>query len=273
MQNKSLLPFLIMTFIAACNNGPAEKQSEDAQTEWNMVWQDEFDYTGLPDSSKWTAEVGGHGWGNNELQYYTAGRRENARVENGMLTIEAHREAWDGKDYTSSRLVTKGKGDWQYGKIEVRARLPKGLGTWPAIWMLGSTTPLKWPDDGEIDIMEHVGFNQGYIHGSIHTKKYNHIIGTQITDTIFVNDCSENFHNYQVEWNKDSVIVGMDGHPFFRAANDDTGYEAWPFDNKMYLLLNIAVGGNWGGQKGVDIAIWPQKMEVDYVRIWQKKAN
>ena len=242
-----------------------------AQEKWKLVWSDEFNYKGLPDSTKWTAETGGHGWGNNELQYYTKGRKENARVENGMLTIEARKESYQEKKYTSARLITKGKGDFQYGRIDVRARLPKGLGTWPAIWMLGSTTPLKWPDDGEIDIMEHVGFNQGVIHASVHTKKYNHSIGTQKTDSIQVKDCSENFHVYSVEWNADSVKVIVDGNQFFHFANEHSGYAAWPFDNKMYLLLNIAVGGNWGGRKGVDDSIWPQQMEIDYVRVYQQQ--
>jgi beta-glucanase (GH16 family) len=233
------------------------------------VWSDEFDYKGLPDKTKWNYDVGGHGWGNNELQFYTEKRLENARVENGNLVIEARRERWDTSQYTSARLVSKGKGDWQYGKIEVRAKLPKGIGTWPAIWMLGSTTPLKWPDDGEIDIMEHVGFDQGRIHASIHCKKYYHSIGTQRTADIMAMDCSENFHVYAVEWNKDSVKTSMDGIVYFNFANEHTNYEAWPFDNKMHLLLNIAVGGNWGGQKGVDSTIWPQRMEIDYVRVWK----
>jgi beta-glucanase (GH16 family) len=172
--------------------------------------------------------------------------------------------------YTSARLVTKNKGDWQYGKIDVKAKLPKGRGTWPAIWMLGSKQPFNWPDDGEIDIMEHVGYHQGFIHGSIHTKKYNHIIGTQKTDTVFVNDCSENFHVYSMDWDKDSVRVAVDQNIFFRAGNDHTGYDAWPFDNKLHLLLNIAVGGNWGGKEGVDETIWPQRMEIDYVRVYQR---
>lgn len=128
---------------------------------------------------------------------------------------------------------------------------------------------MKWPDDGEIDIMEHVGFNHGVIHASVHTKKFNHVIGTQKTDTIEIRDCSENFHIYTVEWNKDSVKVAVDNNIFFRFSNENTGYEAWPFDNKFYLLLNIAVGGNWGGQKGIDDNIWPQRMEIDYVRVFQ----
>jgi beta-glucanase (GH16 family) len=259
-MNKVFLAAL-MALILSC---------DEKDNKWKLVWSDEFDYTGLPDSKKWTAETGGHGWGNNELQFYTSGRKENARVENGMLTIEARKEDWQGSKYTSARLITKTKGDWQYGKLEVKARLPKGRGSWPAIWMLASTTPLKWPDDGEIDIMEHVGFNQGAVHGTVHTKKFNHTIGTQKGSMISVSDCSDNFHVYSVEWNKDSVKVAVDGNFYFRFANDKSGYDAWPFDNKMHLLLNIAVGGNWGGQKGVDETIWPQSMEVDYVRVYQQ---
>jgi len=234
-----------------------------------LVWADEFNYTGLPDSNKWNYDIGGGGWGNNELQFYTKGRSENARVENGHLIIEARKEKWENREYTSARLITKGKGDWKYGRIEVSARIPSGLGTWPAIWMLGSTTPLKWPDDGEIDIMEHVGYDQGKVHASIHCKKYNHVIGTQKTAFTMVPDCSTQFHVYTVEWNADSVKVGIDKNEYFRFANDKTNYEAWPFDNKMHLLLNIAVGGNWGGQKGVDSTIWPRRMEIDYVRVYQ----
>jgi beta-glucanase (GH16 family) len=239
--------------------------------QWKLVWADEFNYNGLPDSSKWTAETGGHGWGNHELQYYTRGRTENARVKDGMLTIEARKEKWENNNYTSARLITKQKGDWQYGKIEVKAKLPSGTGTWPAIWMLASTKPLQWPDDGEIDIMEHVGCNQGVVHGSVHCKKYYHSIGTQKTDTIQVTDCSTSFHVYSVEWNKEEVKIGIDGKMFFSFTNEHTGYTAWPFDNKMHLLLNIAVGGDWGGMKGIDEKIWPQQMLVDYVRVYQQQ--
>jgi beta-glucanase (GH16 family) len=239
--------------------------------QWQEVWSDEFNYTGLPDSTKWNYDAGGNGWGNHELEYYTKKRKENARVENGNLVIEARKELWQGMNYTSARLLTKNKGDWQYGKIEVRAKLPKGRGTWPAIWMLGSTNPLKWPDDGEIDIMEHVGFHQGFIHGSVHCKKYNWVIGTQKTDTVPVPDCSEQFHLYGVEWNADSMKISVDGNNYLSFPNEHTGYDAWPFDNKMFLILNIAVGGDWGGQKGVDDTIWPQQMLIDYVRVWQKK--
>ena len=238
--------------------------------EWKMVWSDEFNNKGLPDSSKWNYDVGGHGWGNNELQYYTSGRLTNARTKKGKLIVEAHKKNWEGKKYTSARLVSKGKGDWKYGRIEIKAKLPKGRGTWPAIWMLASTTPLKWPDDGEIDIMEHVGFNHGNIHASVHCKKYYHVIGTQKTDTIKVPDCSSAFHVYSLEWDAESISVFVDNKKYFTFKNEHTGYEAWPFDQPFHLLLNIAVGGNWGAQKGVDENIWPQRMEVDYVRVYQK---
>jgi beta-glucanase (GH16 family) len=128
----------------------------------------------------------------------------------------------------------------------------------------------EWPDDGEIDIMEHVGFHQGYIHGSIHCKKYYHVIGTQKTDTVYVPDCSSVFHVYSLEWDKKIIKVAVDGKVYFSFANEHKGYEYWPFDNKMHLILNIAVGGNWGGQKGVDDKAFPMKMEVDYVRVYQK---
>jgi beta-glucanase (GH16 family) len=238
---------------------------------WEMIWNDEFNYKGLPDPAKWNYDTGGNGFGNHELEYYTANRLENARVENGNLVIEARKEDTAGMHYTSARLLTRGKADWQYGKIAVRAKIPRGRGTWPAIWMLGSKVPLEWPDDGEIDIMEHVGFHPGFIHASIHCKKYYHVIHTQKTDTIEVPDCMDNFHVYGLEWDKDSVRISVDENIYFRFANEHSGYDAWPFDNKMFLILNVAVGGDWGGQQGVDDSIWPQKMLIDYVRVFKKK--
>jgi beta-glucanase (GH16 family) len=237
---------------------------------WTLVWSDEFNYNGLPDSSKWNYDKGGNGWGNNELEYYTAKRPENARVENGNLIIEARKETWENKTYTSARLITKGKGDWKYGRIEVRAKLPKGLGTWPAIWMLGSKTPLQWPDDGEIDIMEEVGFDPGVIHASIHCKKYNHILGTQKTAVISVPDYSDTFHVYAMEWNAEKITIFVDQKKYFEFSNEHSGYESWPFGQPIHLLLNIAIGGNWGGQKGVNDSIFPQQMLVDYVRVYQQ---
>ena len=262
---------LIISYFNLFSTKLPSQHISSSPAKWQLVWSDEFNYSGLPDSTKWSYDVGGNGWGNHELEYYTNKRRENARVENGNLIIDARKESWEGRNYTSARLVTKNKGDWQYGKIEVRAKLPRGRGTWPAIWMLGSTNPLKWPDDGEVDIMEHVGFDQGKIHGSIHCKKYNWVIGTQKTSIRSVPDCSDQFHLYQAEWNADSLKLFIDGFDYISMANEHTGYDAWPFDNKMHLLLNIAVGGDWGGQKGVDDSIWPQQMLIDYVRVWQMK--
>lgn len=265
MRTGAMLLFAITGLLLIhCGSGPG-KQAEPVM---KLVWSDEFDYTGLPDSSRWIYDVGGGGWGNNELQFYTSKRLENARVENGILTIEARAEKMENRGYTSARLLTKGKGDWKHARIEVRARLPRGRGTWPAIWMLASTHPLAWPDDGEIDIMEHVGFAQGMVHATVHTKKYNHVTGTQRGDSVHVRDCSDNFHIYSVEWNADEMWMEMDSVTYFTFKNDHTGYDAWPFDNPMHLLLNIAVGGDWGGAMGVDTTIWPQKMEVDYVRVY-----
>jgi beta-glucanase (GH16 family) len=252
----------LMSFV--CCFGQKQK------TAWHLAWSDEFNYKGLPDTTKWNYDVGSsHGWGNNELEYYTYRKLNNARVENGKLIIEARKEKVDSFNYTSARLLTRGKAAWQYGKIEVKAKIPKGRGSWSAIWMLAENMK-EWPDDGEIDIMEHVGFHQGYIHGSIHCKKYYHVIGTQKTDTVHVPDCSIAFHVYSLEWDKENIKVAIDGEVFFSFANEHKGYEYWPFDNKMHLILNIAVGGNWGGQKGVDDKAFPMRMEVDYVRVYQK---
>ena len=184
---KSFSILIICLFsISTYSQKQTAKTTKDARM--RLVWSDEFNYTGLPDSNKWNYDIGGWGWGNNELQYYTKDSLGNASVDNGLLTITLKKQAIEGRAYSSARLVTKGKGDWVYGRIDVRAKLPKGLGTWPAIWMLGSATPLKWPDDGEIDIMEHVGYNPGFIHATVHTKSFNHIIGNQKTDTIEVLD-------------------------------------------------------------------------------------
>lgn len=261
MKSKFFFVFFMLLQVLAVN----------AQQSYSLVFQDEFSYKGIPDSTKWNYDVGGHGWGNQELQFYTINRKENARVENGNLIIEARKESWEGMQYTSARLVTKNKGDWKYGKVQVRAKIPKGRGSWPAIWMLATMPNMKWPDDGEIDIMEHVGFDPGNVHGTVHCKAYNHMIGTQKGNQIMVPDFSDKFHVYEVEWNQDSVKIGVDGTYYFNFPNEKKGYDAWPFDNPMHLILNIAVGGGWGGQKGIDENIFPAKMIVDYVRVYQKK--
>lgn len=242
---------------------------------WRLVWADEFNYTGLPDAKKWDYDVGGEGWGNRELQFYTARRKENARVENGHLIIEARKENWEGRDYTSSRLVSRGKGDWTYGRFEVRAKLPSGRGTWPAIWMLPTGWSYGgWPNSGEIDIMEHVGFDPDVVHTSVHTQAYNHKINTQKTERIKVPTSRSEFNVYTVEWTPNEIRGFVNDRQFFtfrneRLTNPAADYRQWPFDKPFHLLFNLAVGGTWGGQDGVDPSIWPQRMEIDYVRVYQ----
>ncbi len=237
-----------------------------------LVWADEFTKPGLPDPDRWGYETGGNGFGNNELQYYTDRRAENARVEGGNLIIEARKENYQGKNYTSARLITKDKAVWTYGRIEARAKLPKGVGTWPAIWMLGQNiAKAGWPLCGEIDIMEHVGFDEGVVHGTVHTGAYNHRQHTEKGGPITIPDVTTAFHVYAVDWTANQINFLVDDKIFYSFDKKTRGdSEAqWPFDQPFYLLLNMAVGGNWGGQKGVDENIWPQRMEVDYVRVYQ----
>ena len=242
----------------------------NAQTEPKLVWSDEFEYSGLPDDTKWSYDVGGHGWGNNELQYYTEARTENVRVENGVLTIEARKENFEGSGYTSTRLVSRNKGDWKYGRFEIRAKLPRGRGTWPAIWMLPTDWLYGgWPASGEIDIMEHVGYDMNRIHGTIHTEAFNHTKGTQVGNSIVANDVDTEFHVYTLDWWPDRIDIFLDGEKYFTVSDNGTGFAAWPFDQRFHLLLNIAVGGSWGGAQGVDDSIFPQRMEVDYVRVYE----
>jgi len=246
-----------------------------------LVWSDEFDYEGLPNPSKWSYDVGtacdqpaGCGWGNNELQYYTENRLENARVTDGKLVITAIKESYmEDRNYTSARLVSKDKGDWKYGRIEVRAKLPAGKGTWAAIWMLSSKWQYGgWPESGEIDIMEHVGYEPDTIYGTIHTKAYNHLMGTQKTGITYSPKSEQRFQTYVLDWKENQMDWFIDGQHYFTFKNDETDFKAWPFDQKFHMILNLAVGGNWGGKHGVDESIWPQQMEVDYVRIYQDKT-
>jgi beta-glucanase (GH16 family) len=236
----------------------------------HLVWSEDFDYTGTPDNSKWSFDIGGDGWGNNEAQYYT-NRLENAKVEDGKLIITALKETYGSNEYTSARLATRNKGDWLYARVEVRAKLPYGTGTWSAIWMLPTDWEYGgWPASGEIDIMEHVGFDMGNVHGTIHTEAYNGMDGTQKGGSIYIPDVHEAFHVYAVEWTEDSIHFIADDVCYFSYPNYHTGYERWPYDKRFHLLLNIAIGGNWGGIEGIDDEIFPQTMEVDYVRVYQK---
>ncbi|MEO8399820.1 MAG: glycoside hydrolase family 16 protein, partial [Ignavibacteriaceae bacterium] len=161
---------------------------------------------------------------------------------------------------------------WTFGKFEIRAKIPRGKGTWPAIWMLPTNWTYGnggWPDNGEIDIMEHVGFDPGIIHGSIHCNKYYWRINTQKTATINVSDAQDEFHVYSMEWNADSLSIFVDSTKYFTFKNEHTGWQVWPFDKNFHLILNIAVGGDWGGHQGIDYMIFPQQMLVDYVRVYK----
>ena len=244
------------------------------QAQYKLVWSDEFSYTGLPDSSKWSYDVGGNGWGNNELEYYTKADTANAVVRNGFLYLTARKQQNGKSGYTSARLVTKGKGDWLYGRIEVRAQLPAGRGLWPAIWMLPTDWKYGgWPASGEIDIMENVGFMPDSVFGSIHTKSFNHVIHTQKTKGLFLKDPYTAFHIYAVEWDAKEIRFLLDGNTYLKFQNTGKGFAEWPFDQRFHLLLNIAVGGGWGGQKGVDDSVFPRSMIVDYVRVYQSAKN
>ena len=232
-------------------------------------WADEFDYTGKPDVLKWGYDIGGDGWGNNELQYYTDNIK-NASVADGLLTITAIREPTVGREYSSARLISKNKGDFLYGRIEVKAKLPAGKGTWPAIWMLPTDWAYGgWPKSGEIDIMEHVGFDPNKVHITVHTEAYNHSIGTQVGKSRIVTNAISEFHLYRIEWTPLKILGYIDDQLLFEFKNDGKGYAYWPFDKRFHLLLNIAVGGNWGGQQGVDNSIWPASMQIDYVRYYK----
>lgn len=237
--------------------------------QWKLVWSDEFNTPGQPDPAKWGYDIGGHGWGNGEKQLYTRADTNNAVVRGGSLFITA-RQTSEGK-YTSARLLTKNKGDWKYGRIEVRAKLPKGRGIWPAIWMLPTDWAYgDWPSSGEIDIMEFVGYLPDSLYATVHTEAYNHSIGTQKTRPVFLPGTSEQFHVYAVEWLENSMVFKIDDRTVFQFKQEKDDPTVWPFDQRFHLLLNVAVGGNWGGQKGIDNSIFPQTMEIDYVRVSQQ---
>lgn len=245
---------------------------------YTLVFSDEFNTDGPPSSAKWDYDThrNATGWYNDEAQYYARARTKNARVQGGVLIIEAHKERLDkglyldygGQEYTSTRLMTKGKAAWTYGFYEIRAKLPCGVGTWPAIWMLPEKDPLQWPDDGEIDIMEHVGFVPGEINQTVHTKGQNHILGTHDLVKTQVPTACEQMHRYQLLWTPEGIVMGVDDVPRFTLVNNGDP-AIWPFDKPMHLLLNIAVGGGWGGEKGISDDAFPAVMEVDYVRVYQ----
>ncbi|WP_158829255.1 glycoside hydrolase family 16 protein [Mucilaginibacter lacusdianchii] len=237
--------------------------------ETTPVWADEFDYTGLPNAGKWDYDIGGSGWGNNELEYYT-NSINNASIANGKLTITAKKETLGGKEYTSARLVTRNKGDFLYGRFEIRAKLPAGKGTWPAIWMLPTDWSYgEWPKSGEIDIMEHVGYDPDVIHISTHSEAYYFKLNTQKTATQKIQGATADFHLYRLDWTPFAIRGYIDNQKVFEFTNEGSGYRVWPFDKRFHLLLNVAVGGDLGGAQGIDNNSFPNAMEVDYVRVYK----
>jgi len=262
--------FIFTTILFFCWSCKKDKSPEPDV--YQLVWSDEFSNPGLPDDSKWSFNVGGSGWGNSEAQYYTNARLQNAEVKDGNLFINAIKEDFEGNKYTSARLVSKDKGDWTYGKFEIRAKLPAGTGMWPAIWMMPTDDEYGgWPNSGEIDIMENLGYIPYFIASTVQTKAYSHLLETQKTSIVPVTDCYTAFHSYILEWDKAELRFYIDTNLYSTFKNDGTGIATWPFDKKFHLLLNVAVGGTFGGAQGIDDSIFPQSMVIDYVRIYQKK--
>jgi beta-glucanase (GH16 family) len=246
-----------------------------------LVWSDDFGVDGLPDSSKWGYDTFRNqmGWYNGELQYYAASRLENSKVLGGNLIVTARKENlttaadYGGQSYTSARLITRGKVSWTYGFFEVRAKLPCSLGTWPAIWALG--TGGVWPDDGEIDLMEQRGTSladKSLVLGTIHTRAYNYFngsLGVGQGSSKSVSDACTNFHNYQLLWNEVKLALAVDDVTYFTYTKP-AGFDnsTWPFDNPQYLILNLAMGGDLGG--AIPSNFVSDQMVVDYVRVYQK---
>ncbi len=270
--------FILALFINSISFGhepfqsiSVENKSAQEKPVFELIWEDHFEGDGLPNPDFWGYEVGYIR--NKEAQYYTEKRLENARVENGNLVIEARKDNWEGKSITSASINTYGKKSILYGRVEVRAKLPKGVGTWPAIWMLGDSYKkgTRWPDCGEIDIMENVGYEPDVIHANVHTKAYNHVKGTNKGNKITIEKPYNDFHVYAVEWFEDRMDFYVDDSLYFSFTNEKTGNDTWPFDKPHYLLINLAIGGGWGGRNGIDDTIFPQKYLIDYVKVFRLK--
>ena len=271
--------FLLLILIAGTSSNAQKREK------WKLVWKEEFNYSGLPNAKKWSYEVGHIR--NNEKQYFTNARKENAWVSNGVLAITGKKESfpneffkkgsgdWKTQDstaqYTSASINTLGKVGWKYGRIEIKAKLPHGRGIWPAIWMMGTNRlEVGWPKCGEIDIMEFVGNQPKDIYGTMHfpdpNAEGNKSNGNKITSENLKND----FHLYAIEWNEKTIDVYFDNNKYHIFSIDSAGVgEDIPFRKPFYLLLNLAMGANWPGP--IDDSILPQQFLVDYVRVYEKK--
>jgi beta-glucanase (GH16 family) len=240
-----------------------------------LVWSDEFNGTGLPDTTKWSYNIGNWGWGNNEPQYYTEYRTENARQEDGNLIIEAHKNDLD-EPWTSARLTTQGQASFLYGKVEFRAKVPVGRGTWSAGWLLGDSyeDELSWPYCGEIDVLECVGYEiddetgDGLNHATCHTRAYYFKQDNQIGSEKIVKAMNNTFHTYAIEWYPDVIYGLVDGERYYTYDKNKDELE-WPFFNPQNIILNLAVGGGWGGAKGIDESWESHQFIIDYVRVYE----
>ena len=246
-------------------------------TDWNLVWSDEFDGSGLPDSTKWSYNIGNWGWGNNEPQYYTNAKQENARIEDGNLIIEAWKTG-SINEWTSARLTTQGKETFLYGKIEFRAKVPVGRGTWAAGWLLGDDyrDELSWPYCGEIDVLECVGFEiddstgNGKNHATCHTRSYYFKQGNQIGADTNMQAMNTAFHTYAIEWYPDVIYGLVDGKRYYTYDKNKDELE-WPFNKPQNIIVNLAIGGGWGGAKGIDSTWDKHQYILDYVRVYELK--
>ena len=238
---------------------------------FNLIWNDEFNSPEI-DLSRWNFEIWGPGVVNNEEQAYTA-RNENAYIEDGKLIIQALKENYNGAQYSSARMTTKNKGDWTYGRMEVRAKLPTGLGTWPAFWMMPTNSVYGgWPNSGEIDIMEHYGCDDGHVHSTVHNNTYNWNGGIPPTSySAYVNATSD-FYVYEVQWSDDELNFYVDGQYLGTYFKTNSGWQQWPYDQDFYIILNLAIGSHFM-PCNTENNLFPQKLEVDYVRVYQLGAG
>ena len=229
---------------------------------YKLVWSDEFEGNSI-DGSKWGYDIGGGGWGNNEYEYYT-NRRENSYVADGVLHIKAIKESFEGKDYTSARMLTKGKFEFQYGYVEARIALPRGTGIWPAFWMLGNNIDsASWPVCGEIDIIEAIN-TENKIYSTCHWDSNGHAQYGESTGTFDITQ----FHTYHLYWDRDYIRCGVDGGQHYEILIKDGTGNTHALHNKFFFILNVAVGGNWPGFD-VDANQFPTEMKVDYIRVYQ----
>ena len=251
--------------------GPPEAAARYASGAWVPLWSDEFSQGPAPSATRWSYEKGR--LRNHEAQYYAADRRENARVEDGQLVITGRREEWKSAGYTSASLTTRGKFSFTYGKVEIRARIPTGRGTWPALWLLPESATDRWPHGGEIDLMENVGWDPTTIHFTVHTGAFNHVLKTQRSKAVVLDRPWADFHRYGMIWTHERIEFFLDGEKVSEFANDGLGREHWPFDSPMYLIVNLALGGDWGGRQGIDDGIFPAEFRIDYVRVWRAPSK